>query len=52
LSHEHRLLEPSRWIALALAFMDISIPRSEIKDEVFKRLESAFDAEMDAEVSA
>jgi hypothetical protein len=52
LSPEHRLLEPSRWIALALAFMDISIPGSGIKDEVFARLESAFDAEMDAEVSA
>jgi hypothetical protein len=52
LTPEHRLLEPSRWIALALAFMDISIPRSGIKDDVFERLESAFDAEMDAEVSA
>ena len=51
-SPEHRFLDPSRWIALALAFMDISIPGSGIKDEVFARLESAFDAEMDAEVSA
>jgi hypothetical protein len=31
--------------------MDISIPGSGI-DEIFARLESAFDAEMDAEVSA
>ena len=52
LSPEYRLLEPSRWIALALAFMDISIPGTGIKDEVFARLESAFDMEMDAEVSA
>ena len=52
LTPEHRLLEPSRWIALALAFMDISIPRTGIQDEVFARLESAFEAEMDAEISA
>jgi len=51
LSPEHRLLDPSRWIALALAFMDIPIPAG-IKDEVFERLESAFNTEMDAEFSA
>jgi hypothetical protein len=50
LSPEHRLLEPSRWIALALAFMDSSIPGSGI-DEIFARLESVFDAEITAEAA-
>ncbi len=50
-SPEHRLLEPSQWVALALAFMEISIPGSGIQDEVFARLKSAFDAEMHAEVA-
>jgi hypothetical protein len=47
---EHRLLEPSRWIALALAFMDSSIPGSGI-DEIFARLEAAFDAEITAKAA-
>ena len=52
-SPEHRFLDPSRWIALALVFMDKrSTPGSGVPNEVFQQLESAFDAEMDAEVSA
>jgi hypothetical protein len=50
LSPEHRLLEPSRWIALALVFMDErSTPGSGVHNEVFELLESAFDAEITAE---
>jgi len=52
-SDEHRLLEPSRWIALALVFMDeSSIPGFGDHLEVFNLLESVFGTEIDAEVSA
>jgi hypothetical protein len=49
-SFEHRLLEPSRWIALALVFMDKrSTPGSEGHCEVFSLLESVLDTEITAE---
>jgi hypothetical protein len=52
-SPEHRFLEPSRWIALALVFMDKgSTPGFGVQNEVFQQLESAFDSEITAEVSA
>ena len=52
-SDEHRLLEPSRWIALALVFMDKrAAPGCSGHAEVFTLLESAFDKEIDAEVAA
>jgi hypothetical protein len=51
-SEEHRLLEPSRWIALALVFLDKSrTPECRRHVEVFDLLESAFDTEITAEVS-
>ena len=47
LSPEHRFLEPSRWIALALVFIDKrSTPGFGVPNEVFRRLESAFDSEI------
>jgi hypothetical protein len=52
LSPEHRLLEPSRWIALAIVFMDEkSTPESGVHNEVFELLESAFDREITAEAA-
>ena len=48
-SDEHRLLEPSRWIALALVFRDkSSTPDGRGHIEVFNLLESAFDKEIAA----
>ena len=53
LSPEHRFLEPSRWIALALVLIDKrSTPGFGVPNEVFQQLESAFDSEAPAEVSA
>lgn len=52
-SDEHRLLEPSQWIALALVFMDKrATPGGGGPVEVFNLLESVFDTEIIAEVSA
>lgn len=52
-SDEHRLLEPSRWIALALVFRDkSSTPKGGGHIEVFNLLESAFDKEFAAGVAA
>jgi hypothetical protein len=52
-SDEHRLLEPSRWIALALVFMEkSSAPGRAGHVEVFDLLESAFDAEIVAGAAA
>jgi hypothetical protein len=52
-SVEDRLLEPSRWIALALAFMGRSAtPEGEGPLEVFNLLQSAFETEITTEFSA
>jgi hypothetical protein len=44
---EYRFLQPSRWIALTLAFLDKKpVPDPGLQGEVFERLEAAFDAEI------
>jgi hypothetical protein len=47
-SPAYRFLDPSRWIALCFAFWDKrAVAESAIQNEVLKRLEAAFDAEID-----
>jgi hypothetical protein len=44
---EYRFLQPSRWIALTLAFLDKKpVPDPGLQDRVLEKLEAAFEAEI------
>jgi hypothetical protein len=52
-SPAYRFLDPSRWIALAVAFTDKkAAPDPAIQSEVLERLEAAFEAEYASHMSA